>query len=133
MQITPELLNEYITRINDADTGFYAKIESDGEYILFSDQNTDEDYFEEIEIPNNFDALLSDIRARYDYFDPDEHVEMWIEAKHNGVSGVPSIRELVEESEQIEADLEDLYMESQNIIYAMDSDNTDYSGNYDDV
>ena len=36
-----------------------------------------------------------------DDFDIDEHIEMWIEAKRNGVSGVPSTRELVYDAEEI--------------------------------
>lgn len=34
-------------------------------------------------------------------FDPEEHVEMWVEARKNGVSGVPSIRELVDDADAI--------------------------------
>ena len=41
-------------------------------------------------------------------FDIDEHIEMWIEARHNGVSGVPSTRELVEDAEAIDAMLKEL-------------------------
>lgn len=41
-------------------------------------------------------------------FDVDEHVEMWIEAKKNGVRGVPSVSELVHDVEEIEEMLEDL-------------------------
>lgn len=37
----------------------------------------------------------------YDDFDVDDHIEMWIEAKKNGVGGVPSIRKLVEDAEAI--------------------------------
>lgn len=36
-----------------------------------------------------------------DDFDIDEHIEMWIEAKRNGVLGVPSTRELVCDAEDI--------------------------------
>lgn len=36
-----------------------------------------------------------------DDFDIDEHIEMWIEAKRNGVSGVPSTQELVYDAEEI--------------------------------
>ena len=34
-------------------------------------------------------------------FDPEEHVEMWIEARKNGVGGVPSVRELVDDADAI--------------------------------
>lgn len=35
-------------------------------------------------------------------FDTEEHIEMWIEAKKNGVRGVPSIRRLVEDADDIQ-------------------------------
>ena len=41
-------------------------------------------------------------------FDPDEHIAMWIEAKRNGVSGVPSARTLVHDAEAIAEMLEAL-------------------------
>ena len=41
-------------------------------------------------------------------FDQDEHIEMWIEARHNGVRGVPSARELVKDAEAIDQMLRDL-------------------------
>ncbi len=37
----------------------------------------------------------------YDDFDIDEHIDMWIEAKRNGFSGVPTVRELVKDAEDI--------------------------------
>lgn len=43
-----------------------------------------------------------------EYFDQDEHIEMWIMARNNGVSGVPSTRELVKDAEAIEEMLQDL-------------------------
>lgn len=41
-------------------------------------------------------------------FDIDDHIEMWIEAKHNGVSGVPSTRELVHDAEDIDKMLQEI-------------------------
>lgn len=41
-------------------------------------------------------------------FDIDEHIEIWIEAKHNGTSGVPSTRELVKDAEDIDKMLQEL-------------------------
>lgn len=55
------------------------------------------------------DDLVENVREYYVCFDPDEHIEMWIEAKHNGVSGVPSARELVEDADAIEKMLESLW------------------------
>lgn len=41
-------------------------------------------------------------------FDIDEHIELWIEAKRNGVKGVPSTRELVYDAEAIDKMLQEL-------------------------
>lgn len=41
-------------------------------------------------------------------FDPEEHVSMWAEAKNNGVGGVPSLFDLVEDAKAIDKMLEDL-------------------------
>lgn len=49
-----------------------------------------------------------EIRAYHIGFDPDEHAEMWLEAKRNGVGGVPSIRRLIEDADAIDSMLEKL-------------------------
>ena len=51
---------------------------------------------------------VGQIRQYADSFDPDEHATMWIEARGH-VSGVPtSIRDLIEDAEEIEKMLKDL-------------------------
>lgn len=41
-------------------------------------------------------------------FDVDEHVEMWVAAKHGGTSGIPSVTELVEDAKAIAGMLNEL-------------------------
>lgn len=41
-------------------------------------------------------------------FDPDEHIEMWIEARHSGMSGIPPARELARDADKIDKMLEEL-------------------------
>ena len=41
-------------------------------------------------------------------FDPEEHISMWVQAKQNGTSGVPSIRSLVQDADDIDDMLEEL-------------------------
>lgn len=52
--------------------------------------------------------FAEEIRSYYNDFDPDEHAEMWIKAKLNGKSGIPSIRRLIEDADAIDSMLEDL-------------------------
>lgn len=48
-------------------------------------------------------SFLDSLESYYEDFDIDEHIEMWVDAKRNGVSGVPSIRELVDDAREIDA------------------------------
>lgn len=41
-------------------------------------------------------------------FDIDEHIEMWVEARKNGVKGIPSVRGLVFDAEDIDKMLQEL-------------------------
>lgn len=59
-------------------------------------------YFEDItDIPD-------EVGKFYNSFDIDEHIEMWIEARRNGTSGVPSTRTLVKDAEDIDKMLDEL-------------------------
>lgn len=49
-----------------------------------------------------------EVFAYAEYFDIDEHIVMWLEAKRNGTNGVPSTRELVHDAEEIEKMLQQL-------------------------
>lgn len=42
---------------------------------------------------------LEDLKDYAENFDVDEEFEMWVEAKKNGVSGVPSYRELLDDQQ----------------------------------
>lgn len=63
----------------------------------------------------NFPEAVAEYAAD---FNVDEHIEMWVEAKKNGVGGVPSTRELVEDAEAIDKMLQELAA----ALYAIDTD-----------
>lgn len=52
--------------------------------------------------------LADEVYSYLSNFDVDEHIDMWIEARNAGVSGVPTTRELVDDAEAIERMIEDL-------------------------
>ena len=54
-------------------------------------------------------------QAYYEDFDIDEHIEMWIEAKRSGTSGVPSTRELVKDAEAIDGMISELSQALQKV------------------
>lgn len=49
----------------------------------------------------NASDAAREIYEYYEGFDVDDHIAMWIEAQRNGVSGIPSVRQLVEDAEAI--------------------------------
>ncbi len=76
----------------------------DGRVELSNFSPAGEDFVMCVEIENFPKAV-----AKYaENFDVDEHVETWIEAKQNGVSGVPSVRALVHDAENIDTMLQEL-------------------------
>lgn len=68
-----------------------------------------EDFSFEVEF---HDGNMKDIyREMYEYyqgFDVEDHVQMWLEAKSNGVSGVPGVVDLVEDAQEIDRMLEEV-------------------------
>lgn len=105
--------------LNEMQSDWYVKLT--GDYITIYNQNVEEDFSEEIELPQTLQELEEALWNLYNNFDVDEHVEMWLEVKFNSsVSDIPSARVLVEESERIERDLEELARLFSNAI--MDDD-----------
>lgn len=76
----------------------------DGRVELEKYSPAGEDFLMCVEV-KNFPEAVAEYAAD---FDIDEHIEMWIEAKGNGVSGVPSARELVHDAEDIDKMLQEL-------------------------
>ena len=85
--------------------GWWYTVDEKKEYIDIGQYSpAGEDFFFTVEI-NNLGQNIIDFCYG---FDVDEHIEMWIEARRNGVSGVPSTRELVEDAESIAEMLNEL-------------------------
>lgn len=56
----------------------------------------------------NVENFPEAVMEYYESFDVDDHIEMWVEARKNGVSGVPPTRTLVADAEAIDDMLEHL-------------------------
>ena len=61
----------------------------------------------------NVENFPDEILNYSDDFDPDEHIEMWVEARANGTQGVPGVRQIVHDAEEIEKELDELAFELQ--------------------
>lgn len=58
-------------------------------------------------ISNN--DIVHELLEYYEGFDTEDHVMMHMEARRNGVSGVPSLKVLVADADDIEKMIEELY------------------------
>lgn len=65
----------------------------------------------------NVDGFVDNVKAYAADFDPDEHIEMWIMARHNGARNVPSARELVHDAEAIDEMLQEMTAALQEAEY----------------
>ena len=63
-----------------------------------------EDFLICVEDENFPDAVME----YYESFDVDDHIDMWVEARRNGVSGIPSTRRLAIDAEAIDEMLKEL-------------------------
>lgn len=54
------------------------------------------------------ESFVENVKEYAAHFDQEEHIEMWVEARRSGTRGVPSIKELVKDAEDIEAMLKEL-------------------------
>lgn len=78
---------------------------NDGRVELGKYSPAGEDFSICVEV-KNFARAVSEYAAG---FDIDEHIEMWAEAKiHNATSGIPSIRRLAIDAEEIDKMLQEL-------------------------
>ena len=76
--------------------------EATEKYVTFSGYSNAGEDLEFVEFYDRLDEIPEKLFERYQDFDVDEHVEMWLEGKMYGVKGVPSARVLVEDAEWIE-------------------------------
>lgn len=67
-----------------------------------------EDFCFYVRFPN----IVREVREYYEGFDPEEHVEMWVEAKRNSGNpnrnSIPSVRTLVKDADEIDEMLQTL-------------------------
>lgn len=66
------------------------------------------------------DDFVREVRKFADDFDPDENIEMWVEARKNGVSGVPDIRTLVKDADDEQDMLDELADALESVRYSFD-------------
>ena len=114
------MIDERILNAIDAE-GWYFHVEG-GEGYLEQSTPAGEDYIINVDT-STANAIFQSICDEDFTFDVDEHVEMWVEAKHNGVRGVPSVVELVDDAREIAAMLESLVKAVRDTMNEIDEEN----------
>ncbi len=79
-----------------------------GQYIEFSQHSPAGEDFSFTASGNTIGEMKASIRGYVEDFDTEEHIAMWVIAKQEGTAGVPTIRELVEDADAIQAMLNEL-------------------------
>lgn len=100
---------EYAATIRELGVSYFAEQlewsitkEGDNEFCVSKFSPAGEDFGFDVICDGSFAEFADKITECYEDFDVDDHIEMWIEAKRNGVSGVPSTRQLVKDAEDID-------------------------------
>ena len=86
------------------DLGWYWLNCDDGNIELEKHSPAGEDFSFTVGAEN----FVDNVKEYAAYFDQEEHIEMWLEARRSGTRGVPSIKELVKDAEDIDAMLKEL-------------------------
>lgn len=75
---------------------------SNGNFLRFGKYSPAGEDFS-ISVSDNPETIVREVIKVAENFDVDEHVELWLDARKSGVSGVPnSIRDLLEDAEAIQ-------------------------------
>ena len=77
----------------------------DGDVVEFQQESP---HGEDFSFAVNKNSIAKNVFRYAENFDIDAHVLMWLEAKRNGVSGVPGLVELVEDAQEIQKMLDGL-------------------------
>ena len=80
---------------------------------------------EDLIVSAHDDTLIRDLWEEAVYFDIDEHVSMWLQAKMNGDSSVPGAVQLVDDAREIEKMLYELYEGMKAALEKGDSEDAD--------
>lgn len=99
-------IKRLVERAEELGWGCY--IDADDSSIEFSQASPAGEDFSFCAYGNSAEEIVDSIREYAIDFDIEEHVKMWLDAKNNGISGVPDIYTLVQDAEKIQNMLNEL-------------------------
>lgn len=111
MKITKKKIEDVAEKLGwsvDWQTQEYPKGKTE-KYVEFSQESPAGEDFSFYVFYDALHDIAHELYTWWQDFVVEEHVKMWLEAKSNGVGGVPDVVTLVEDAEEIESMLEELY------------------------
>lgn len=130
-EVIPKVwINHIKERLDNKIFNLEATLNDDNYAVSFNVENYyGEDKYCEFEISNSLDGeerqrqFAKKIEDIYLSYDVDEEVEMWMEAKRNGMKGIPSAINLVNNCKEINNNLKEF---SDTVNYYLLSEKLDY-------
>lgn len=71
---------------------------------------------------NSEEDMVREVRSYANCFDTEEHAQMWIEGRRSGVSGVPDLKTLVEDADDIKLMLNKLALALERVMNGQEAD-----------
>lgn len=113
--------------VNKADNlGWTVWLEEDGwEFGQNSPAGEDFWFFIGNNDVNSEEDMVREVRSYANDFDTEEHVQMWLEGRRNGVSGVPDLKALVKDADDIKLMLNKLASAMEDVLKGESDDEDD--------
>ena len=108
------------------DLGWNVCIDEDGwEFGQNSHAGEDFGFFIRKNDVNSEEDMVREVRSYANGFDTEEHVQMWLEGRRNGVSGVPDPKTLAKDADDIKLMLNKLASALESVMNGEDVDTSD--------
>lgn len=106
--------------------GWTVYIDEDGwDFRQYSPAGEDFSFFVSKSDVHSEEDMVREVRSYANGFDTDGHVQMWLECRRNGVSGVPDLKTLTKDADDIKLMLNKLASAMENVLKGESDDEDD--------
>lgn len=106
--------------------GWTVYIDEDGwDFRQYSPAGEDFSFFVNKSDVHSEEDMVREVRSYANDFDTEEHVQMWLEGGRNGVSGVPDLKTLVKDADDIKMMLNKLASAMEDVLKGESDDEDD--------
>ncbi len=106
--------------------GWTVYIDEDGwDFRQYSPAGEDFSFFVSKSDVHSEEDMVREVRSYANDFDTEEHVQMWLEGRRNGMSGVPDLKTLAKDADDIKLMLNKLASALESVMNGEDGDTSD--------